>query len=177
VHCRLVAIEGGAIVMDEGSTNGTWVNDAPVVQPTVVTVNDELRIGPFLVRVQSLVGGDSTASPRVPMARARPAAPVEVSEALASAERPRVNESPTDLRVPQALVFWRILGFQQPASLEEAGAAYASLVEQYAPDTVAQLSPEQRAAAELRLRELEFAWDYLQRLFQRAAQQNKEAAA
>jgi hypothetical protein len=88
-----------------------------------------------------------------------------------------VNESPTDLRVPQALVFWRILGFQQPASLEGAGAAYASLVEQYAPDTVAQLSPEQRAAAELRLRELEFAWDYLQRLFQRAAQQNKEAAA
>jgi pSer/pThr/pTyr-binding forkhead associated (FHA) protein len=166
VHCRLVAIEGGAIVMDEGSTNGTWLNGAPVVQPTVMTANDELRIGPYSVMVQSLVGGDNTISPRVPVGvQARP-----------TALRPSTTEAATDLRVPQALVFWRILGFEETASLEEARAAYATLVKQHSPEALARLRPEQRSAAELRLRELEFAWDYLQRLWKRAAQQDKGAA-
>ena len=166
VHCRLVAIEGGVIVMDEGSTNGTWLNGAPVVQPTVMTANDELRIGPYSLMVQSLVGGDNTISPRVPVA----------VHAVPLAERPRTTEAATDLRVPQALVFWRILGFQETASLDEARAAYAALMEQYSPEALAYLSPEQRPAAELRLREIEFAWDYLQRLWQKAAQQDKGAA-
>jgi pSer/pThr/pTyr-binding forkhead associated (FHA) protein len=166
VHCRLVAIEGGAIVMDEGSTNGTWLNGAPVVQPTVMTANDELRIGPYSLMVQSLVGGDNTISPRVPAA----VHPVPLGE------RPQVAESATDLRVPQALVFWRILGFEETASLEEARAAYAALVKRYSPEAVACMSAEQRPAAELRLREIEFAWDYLQRLWKKAAQQDKGAA-
>jgi formylglycine-generating enzyme required for sulfatase activity len=55
-HCRLVAIEGASIVLDEGSKNGTWLNGKPVAHPAVLTFEDELVIGPYLLRVQSLVG-------------------------------------------------------------------------------------------------------------------------
>jgi hypothetical protein len=55
-HCRLVAIEGAAIVLDEGSKNGTWLNGKPVAHPAVLRFEDELVIGPYTLRVQSLVG-------------------------------------------------------------------------------------------------------------------------
>lgn len=55
-HCRLVAIEGAAIVLDEGSKNGTWLNGKPVAHPAVLRFEDELVIGPYSLRVQSLVG-------------------------------------------------------------------------------------------------------------------------
>ncbi|MGZ3461184.1 MAG: FHA domain-containing protein [Archangium sp.] len=55
-HCRLVAIEGAAIVLDEGSKNGTWLNGKPVDHPSVLRFEDELVIGPYTLRVQSLVG-------------------------------------------------------------------------------------------------------------------------
>ncbi|MFY0528102.1 FHA domain-containing protein [Archangium gephyra] len=55
-HCRLVAIEGAAIVLDEGSKNGTWLNGRPVAHPCVLKSEDELVIGPYILRVQSLVG-------------------------------------------------------------------------------------------------------------------------
>src|SRR4051794_27955911 len=149
VHCRLVAIEGGAVVTDEGSTNGTWLNGALVVQPTVMTVDDELRVGPYLLRVQSLVGGTNATLARV-------------------APRPSTNEPSTDLQITQAQVFWRLLGFQEPGTWEQARAAYQARVEDCHPDTVSQLNPELRELATQRLREVEFAWEYIQRLFQRA---------
>lgn len=55
-HCRLVAIEGAAIVLDEGSKNGTWLNGRPVAHPAVLKFEDELVIGPYVLRVQSLIG-------------------------------------------------------------------------------------------------------------------------
>jgi pSer/pThr/pTyr-binding forkhead associated (FHA) protein len=55
-HCRLVAIEGGAIVLDEGSTNGTWVNGERVEHPTLITSHDTLVIGPYVLSVLSLIG-------------------------------------------------------------------------------------------------------------------------
>ena len=55
-HCRLVAIEGGALVLDKGSSNGTWLNGTPVAQPSLLRFEDELVIGPYVLRVQSLVG-------------------------------------------------------------------------------------------------------------------------
>ncbi|HYO52292.1 FHA domain-containing protein [Archangium sp.] len=60
-HCRLVAIEGAAIVLDEGSKNGTWLNGKPVAHPAVLKFEDELVIGPYLLRVQSLVGRGTAA--------------------------------------------------------------------------------------------------------------------
>ncbi|HEX8535849.1 MAG TPA: FHA domain-containing protein, partial [Cystobacter sp.] len=55
-HCRLVAIEGATIVLDENSKNGTWLNGKPVDHPSVLKFEDELVIGPYSLRVQSLVG-------------------------------------------------------------------------------------------------------------------------
>jgi pSer/pThr/pTyr-binding forkhead associated (FHA) protein len=56
LHCRLLAVEGAALVTDEGSSNGTWLNGQPMTQPTLLTFDDELVIGPYVLRVQSLVG-------------------------------------------------------------------------------------------------------------------------
>lgn len=168
IHCRLVAIEGGAIVIDEGSTNGTLLNGELVVRPTLIDVNDELSVGPYLLRVQSLVGSSNAPlSPRR-SARSRRLDPPVPAEALPSAERPVTQEKPTDLRLTQAQVFWRILGFHQPATLEQAGAAYEALTRDLQPDAASEINPQLRALAEQRLRELDFAWEYIQRLFRRS---------
>lgn len=168
LHCRLVAIEGGAIVMDEGSTNGTFLNGELVVQPTVMTADDELRVGPYSLRVQSLVGGSSALSLRGRNARSRHIDPPVSVEARPVEERPRTQEAPTDLQISQAQVFWKILGFQEPGTLEQARAAYEAQAKSCQPDTVSEINPELRALAEQRLREVEFAWQYIQRLFHRA---------
>lgn len=168
VHCRLVAIEGGAIVMDEGSTNGTFLNGELVVRPTVMTVDDELRVGPYLLRVQSLVGGLSALPARERSAQSRRIDPPVSIDAFPTGERPAVQEIPTDLQLTQAQVFWRILGFQEPGTLEQARAAYEAQKRGGSPDTASGLTPELRALAEQRQRELEFAWQYIQRLFHRA---------
>jgi Inner membrane component of T3SS, cytoplasmic domain len=168
IHCRLIAIEGGAIVLDEGSTNGTWLNDKLVTQPTVMTADDELRIGPFLLMVQSLIGGANAAAPRLRLDRARRPAPPPPAVALPAEQRPVVNEPATDVQLSQAQVFWRLLGFEQPGTLEQARAAYETRVAECHPDKVALLSPELRAMAEQRLREVTFAWEYIQRLFQKS---------
>lgn len=60
LHCRLVSVEGGAVVMDEGSSNGTWLNGEPLAHPTFLTLNDELVVGRYVLRVQSLVGRCTT---------------------------------------------------------------------------------------------------------------------
>ena len=56
IHCRLVAIEGGVLVLDEGSTNGTWVNGERVEHPTLITSNDSLVIVPYVLSLLSLIG-------------------------------------------------------------------------------------------------------------------------
>jgi hypothetical protein len=168
VHCRLVAIEGGAIVIDEGSTNGTWLNGELVVQPTVMTADDELRVGPFLLMVQSLVGGANSGSPRVRVQRAQRPTPPPASELPPPAERPQTVELSTDLQISQAQIFWRLLGFEKPGTLEQARAAYQARVGECRPDTVSEINPQLRALAEQRLREVEFAWEYIQRLLRKA---------
>jgi predicted component of type VI protein secretion system len=168
IHCRLVAIEGGAIIMDEGSTNGTFLNGELVVRPTVMTVDDELRVGPFSLRVHSLVGGMSALFPKARHVRVQHSEPPVPVEAHPVEPRPRTQEVPTDLQITQAQVFWRILGFQEPGTLEQARAAYEALTKSCQPDTVSELNPQLRALAEQRLREIEFAWQYIQRLFRRA---------
>jgi pSer/pThr/pTyr-binding forkhead associated (FHA) protein len=165
VHCRLIAIEGGVIVLDEGSTNGTWLNGEPVLQPALVTVDDELRVGPFRLVVQSLVGGRSPAMPRPRLEpRGKPERLMPSAKAEPSEARPLSNEPPTDVQLSQAKVFWKLLGFHEPATLAEARAAYLRLKTQYRPETLARLTPELREQGEQKVREIEFAWTYIQRL-------------
>jgi hypothetical protein len=83
-HCRLVAIEGAAIVLDEGSRNGTWLNGRPVAQPAVMRFEDELVIGPYKLKVQSLVGR-GTAGAREFVA-SQPQVPADTTGALPSLE-------------------------------------------------------------------------------------------
>ncbi|WP_224247959.1 FHA domain-containing protein [Hyalangium gracile] len=170
VHCRLVAIEGAVIVLDEGSTNGTWLNEELVTQPTVMTADDELRVGPYLLRVQSLRGGSNATAPRVRIVRPRQVAPSPrpAIEYPWPEERPQVNELPTDVQLSQAQVFWRLLGFEQPGTLEQARAAYQARSDECHPDKVALLSPELRSLAEQKHREVTFAWEYIQRLFRKS---------
>jgi hypothetical protein len=168
VHCRLIAIEGGVIVLDEGSTNGTWLNGELVLQPSLVTLDDELRVGPFQLVVQSLVGGRSPVFTRPRSAPLAPAERPRTAKVAPSAPRPLTSEPPTDVQVSQAKVFWRLLGFQEAATLKEAHAAYRRLKAQYHPDTLAQLTPPLREQGEQKVREIDFAWEYLQRLFRKS---------
>jgi predicted component of type VI protein secretion system len=172
VHCRLVAIEGGAIVLDEGSTNGTFLNGELVVRPTVMDMNDELQVGPYLLRVQSLVGASNAPLNPRRSAHSRRMDPPVPAQALPSAERPATQEKPTDLQIAQAQVFWRLLGFQEPGTLEQARAAYETLSKDLRPDAASEINPQLRALAEQRLREVDFAWEYIQRLLRR----NRDAA-
>jgi predicted component of type VI protein secretion system len=168
IHCRLVAIEGGAILVDEGSTNGTFLNGKLVIRPTMMTADDALRAGPYVLRVQSLMGG---ASPSIsPPSRDEDAQRVDPplsAKARVAEERLRPRERSTELQLSQAQVFWRILGFRQPATLEQAAAAYEAQRRDCRPDLLPELPPRLRALAEQRSRELEFAWEYIQRLFRK----------
>lgn len=168
VHCRLIAVEGGVIVIDEGSTNGTWLNGELVVQPTVMTADDELRVGPYQLVIRSLVGGAHSIDPRARDARLpRPALP-PASQLPPPAARPLIQERPTDTSVLQEQIFWRLLGLEKPCTLEQARAAYHARVEECRPDTVSEINPHLRSLAEQRIRELDFAWEYVQRLLRKA---------
>jgi pSer/pThr/pTyr-binding forkhead associated (FHA) protein len=59
-HCVLLALEGAVLVTDAGSRNGTWINGRPIDRPSLLTFDDELVIGPYKLRVQSLVGRCTT---------------------------------------------------------------------------------------------------------------------
>lgn len=146
VHCRLVAIEGGTIVLDEGSTNGTWLNGAAVVRPTLVELDDELCIGRYVLKVRSLIGKGTGAVVRRP------------------GTRPPVETERTCSHLPKAQVFFSVLGLKDGASMDEVQARYEALMAQYHPDKVAQMGPEQRVAAEQKRREVHFAWEYIQRV-------------
>lgn len=50
LHARLTRRTDGILVEDLGSTNGTWVNGTRIRKPTLVTADDDLRIGPQRLR-------------------------------------------------------------------------------------------------------------------------------
>ncbi len=51
-HCSLRTTPEGIRVADLGSSNGTWVNDARIVGPTILKPGDYLRVGPALFQVE-----------------------------------------------------------------------------------------------------------------------------
>lgn len=139
VHCRLVAIAGAAVVMDEGSTNGTWVNGVKISHPVVITFGDELRIGPYVLRIQSLAGGGARASTQ--------------------REKPSSTAFPTDSYAAVEPRFWEVLSIGVGSSLQDARAAYHRLIAQYHPDKVAHLGNELRELAASKCREINAAWE------------------
>lgn len=88
---------------DEGSTNGTFLNGELVVRPTLMTADDELRAGLYVLRVQPLMGSASTFSPPVRDDRAQLIDPPLSAKARPIAEGPRPKEHPTDLQISQRI--------------------------------------------------------------------------
>ena len=51
-HARIYPSEGGWIVEDLGSTNGTWIDRTRITQPTVLPAGTPLRIGRTTLKLQ-----------------------------------------------------------------------------------------------------------------------------
>lgn len=62
-HCQLLLTDGGIVVTDVGSQNGTYVNDVAIDQPTLLKTGDVLRIGAILFEVQKLTEESVAATP------------------------------------------------------------------------------------------------------------------
>jgi pSer/pThr/pTyr-binding forkhead associated (FHA) protein len=77
-HARITPADGGAILEDLGSENGTFVNGNRIHSPTVVTAGDELTVGATVMHLRTSTGdGDGPAIVSVPPALdALPAWPV-----------------------------------------------------------------------------------------------------
>ncbi|WP_163787348.1 FHA domain-containing protein [Myxococcus vastator] len=147
VHCRLVAIEGGAVVVDEGSTNGTWLNSERVSRTALMGANDTMRVGPFVLTVHSLVSASAAGYLRERRAR------------------PRESARPTQTGNPVNQGCWAVLDLQVGAPFGEARAAYHQMIAQYHPDKVAHLGHELRALAERKCREINSAWEFIERFY------------
>lgn len=148
-HCRLLAMNGGTLLIDAGSTNGTYVNGERVQHPVLIAFEDEVRIGSYVLNVRSL----STQGARIgPEHRRRTGG--AWGGARAEADKPRAEGESGRVRSP-----WEVLGIAPSTSLGEARAAYFRLIAQYHPDKVAALGPELRALAEERTREINRAWE------------------
>jgi pSer/pThr/pTyr-binding forkhead associated (FHA) protein len=71
-HTRVYQEKGSFLVADLGSTNGTFVNDRKVKEPTPLSSGDRLRIGTSVIHV---LWKEAEAAAAKPRAEARPAAP------------------------------------------------------------------------------------------------------
>jgi hypothetical protein len=106
-HARLTPQDGGAVVEDLGSANGTFVNDQPIHSPRPVRPGDRVRVGLTVLEVRS---------PQ--QVRERPSAVIA---------RPRLTELRNDVLAPATAAE---LGVQAPAPaagfVPAAGAAQAA---------------------------------------------------
>ena len=93
-HARISVQAGGAIIEDLGSSNGTFVNDAEVYGPRIVSAGDQLLIGVSLIELRDAA-----------QIAARPSAVRSVPPALAGPERrPSFVDPPRELDKPRAVV-------------------------------------------------------------------------
>jgi pilus assembly protein CpaF len=56
-HARLTQKDGRFVVVDQNSTNGTYVNRQRIVQATIVREGDRIYIGDFILRIEETAEG------------------------------------------------------------------------------------------------------------------------
>ena len=59
-HARLTQKDGRFVVVDQNSTNGTYVNRQRIVQATIVREGDRIYIGDFVLRIEGAAGAHAT---------------------------------------------------------------------------------------------------------------------
>jgi pilus assembly protein CpaF len=59
-HARLTQKDGRFVVVDQNSTNGTYVNRQRIVQATIVREGDRIYIGDFILRIEDAGGAHAT---------------------------------------------------------------------------------------------------------------------
>jgi predicted component of type VI protein secretion system len=95
-HCAIVQRDGKAFVHDFDSTNGTFLNDAPVKGEVQLSDGDKLKVGPILFEVRLEVAAPKPAAEKTPAARtiktptaptlaARPDAPAQPAKKAVAA--------------------------------------------------------------------------------------------
>lgn len=68
-HARLTQKDGRFVVVDQNSTNGTYVNRQRIVQATIVREGDRIYIGDFILRIEDAGGGPHATSDESSVAR------------------------------------------------------------------------------------------------------------
>jgi pilus assembly protein CpaF len=97
-HARLTQKDGRFVVVDQNSTNGTYVNRQRIVQATIVREGDRIYIGDFILRIEDAGGSPHATSDDVPRADAEAVDPG--SWAGPSVEDLKVPQVPPAPRVP-----------------------------------------------------------------------------
>ena len=94
-HCRLRCGPEGIYILDLGSRNGTYVNNASIQQEILLKPGDLIRVGPLELMVPGSAAAQpapAAASPAVPRHRANPEAepeePMPLLRKTAVAEKP-----------------------------------------------------------------------------------------
>ncbi|MFL5886976.1 MAG: DUF4389 domain-containing protein [Thermoleophilaceae bacterium] len=119
-HASITAREGGAVVEDLGSTNGTYVGDERLTGPREIAPGERFRIGTTVIELRgaAVVTG---APPPPPPATSEPAAPASAPEQPApgvpapAAGPPAPYEPPSDYPIaveagyPERIANWRPL--------------------------------------------------------------------
>lgn len=89
-HARLTQKDGRFVVVDQNSTNGTYVNRQRIVQATIVREGDRIYIGDFILRIEDAGGSPHATSDDVPRAEPEPIEPSNWA-----------SPSPDELKSPQ----------------------------------------------------------------------------
>src|SRR3954468_16193106 len=121
-HASITAREGGAVVEDLGSTNGTFVGEERITGPRDIAPGERFRIGPTVIELRgAAVGAGAPPPPPLstppPEAAAPPPAPEEPAAAMPApaAGPPAAYEPPSDYPIaveaeyPEHIANWRPL--------------------------------------------------------------------
>ncbi len=60
MHCVLEPSNGAVVLIDRGSTNGTWMGGKRVAQPVTLSEDDRFYVGPFLLQILRVTAAEST---------------------------------------------------------------------------------------------------------------------